>query len=77
MKGGLLPFTTALYTCEARPQIKAPLTLAKASLKDVVVKMEIEIAADEKDPTTGRLSIRWGKHELSAPVKFHLAAKDR
>jgi hypothetical protein len=38
--------------------------------------MEIEITADKKDAATGKFSIRWGKHELSAPVKFHLAAKD-
>ena len=35
--------------------------------------MVIEITGDKKDPTTGKLSLRWGKHELSAPVKFHLA----
>src|SRR5712675_468024 len=77
MKTGLLPFTTALYKGETKAETKAPLTLAKDSLKEVVVKMEIEITADKKDPATGKFSIRWGKHELSAPVKFHLAgAKD-
>jgi hypothetical protein len=77
MKTGWLPFTTALFTGEAKPQTKAPLTLAKDSLKEVVLKMEIEIAADKKDPATGKFSIRWGKRELSAPVKFHMAgAKD-
>lgn len=74
MKAGLLPFTTALYTGAAKAGVKAPLLFAKDSLKEVVVKMEIEIAADKQDPTTGRFSIRWGKHELSAPVKFQLAA---
>jgi hypothetical protein len=77
MKAGLLPFTTALYTGEAKADARAPLTFAKDSLQEVVVKMEIEIAADKKNPTTGKFSIRWGKHELSAPVKFQLAgAKD-
>ena len=77
MKTGLLPFSTALYRGEAKAEIKAPLTLAKHSLKEVVVQMEIEITADKKDPATGAFSIRWGEHELSAPVKFHLAgAKD-
>ena len=77
MRAGLLPWTTALYRGDAKAETRAPLTLAKNSLKDVVVKMEIEITADKKDPATGRFSIRWGKHELSAPVKFHLAgAKD-
>jgi len=77
MKAGLLPFTTALYRGEAKAEISAPLTFAKDSLKEVVVKMEIEIAADKQDPATGRFSIRWGKHEPTAPVRFHLAgAKD-
>lgn len=74
MKAGLLPSTTALYRGEAKAKTKAPMTLAKGSRKDVVSKLEIEITADEKNPATGRLSIRWGKHELSAPVAFHLAA---
>ena len=74
MKAGLLPGTTALYTGEAKAETKAPLTFAKDSLKEAVVKLEIEITADKKDPANGKFSIRWGKHELSAPVKFHLAA---
>jgi hypothetical protein len=73
MKTGLLPFSTSLFKGEVKAEIKAPLTFAKGSLKDAVVKMEIEITADPKDPATGRFSIRWGKHELSAPVKFTLA----
>jgi hypothetical protein len=73
MKSGLLPYSTALYTGEAKAEIKAPLTLARNSLKEAAVKMEIEITADKDDPATGRFSIRWGKHELSAPVRFHLA----
>jgi Protein of unknown function (DUF2911) len=77
MKAGLLPFSSALYRGEAKAETKAPLTLAKDSLKEVVVKMEIEITVDESDRATGKFSIRWGKHELSAPVKFHFAkAKD-
>jgi hypothetical protein len=77
MKAGLLPFTTALYRGEAKAQIKVPLTFAKDSLKEVVVKMEIEIVADKKTPATGKFAIRWGKHELSAPVKFQMTgAKD-
>jgi len=74
MQAGLLPSTTALYTGEAKvPTIKAPLTFAKSSLREAVARMEIELTAD-KDGATGKLSIRWGKHELTAPVKFHLAA---
>lgn len=77
MKSGLLPSTTALYRGDAKAEITAPLTFARNSLKEVVAKMEIEITADKNDPATGRFSIRWGKHELSAPVRFHFAgAKD-
>ena len=73
MKARLLPGTTALYTGEAKAETKAPLTFAKDSLKESVVKLEIEITAEKADPATGKFSIRWGRHELSAPVKFHLA----
>jgi hypothetical protein len=77
MKSGLLPFTTALYRGEAKAEITAPLTFAKNSLKEAAARMEIEITADKSDPATGRFSIRWGKHELSAPVRFHFdGAKD-
>jgi len=71
MKTGLLPFATTLYRGEVKAEAKVPLTLAKNSLKESVAKMEIEIAAD-KGGATGKFSIRWGKHELTAPVKFHL-----
>jgi hypothetical protein len=73
MQDGLLPGTTALYRGDAKAAIRAPLTFARSSLQDTVVKMEITITADEKDPANGRFSIRWGKHELSAPVKYTLA----
>ena len=77
MKAGLLPFTTALYRGDAKPEITAPLTFAKNSLKEVAAQLEIEISADKNDPATGRFSIRWGRHEASAAVKFHFAgAKD-
>jgi len=77
MKSGLLPSTTALYRGDAKAEFTAPLTFARSSLKEVVAKMEIEITADKNDAATGRFSIRWGKHELSAPVRFHFAgAKD-
>ena len=77
MKSGLLPSTTALYRGNAKAEFTAPLTFARNSLKELVAKMEIEITADKNDAATGRFSIRWGKHELSAPVRFHFAgAKD-
>lgn len=74
MKSGLLPATTALYTGEARAEIAAPLAFAKNSLKEAVVQLEIEITAEKDDPANGRISIRWGRHELSAPARYHLAA---
>ena len=74
MKAGLLPGTTALYTGEAKADSRAPLSLAKDALKETVVSMEIEISMDAKDPVNGRFAIRWGRHELSAPVKFQLGA---
>jgi len=77
MKSGLLPSTTALYRGDAKAEFTAPLTFARNSLKELVAKMEIEITADKNDAATGRFSIRWGKHELSASVRFHFAgAKD-
>ncbi len=77
MKAALLPGTTALYTGAAMPSARAPLVLARDSLKEAAIKLAIEITADPKDPATGKLSIRWGRHELSAAVRFQLAtAKD-
>jgi hypothetical protein len=66
LSNGWLPFVTMPW----KSDLKAPLTLAKGSLEKTVTKMEIEISADEEQPSNGKLAIRWGKHELSAPVKF-------
>lgn len=74
MKAGLLPWTTALYRGDAKPQYTVPMTFAKDSLKEPAARLEITITASEKDPANGTLSLRWGKHELSAPVKFLPAA---
>jgi hypothetical protein len=52
--------------------IKVPLTLARNSLKEVAQKMEIELSADKAKPASGKFAIRWGKHELSAPVTFQI-----
>ncbi len=73
MKARLLPGTTALYTGEAQPAARAPLTFSRDSLREPAAALAIAITADPKSPTAGKLSIRWGKHELSAPVVFHLA----
>jgi hypothetical protein len=61
------------YTGEAKAELEAPLTFARDSLKEVVVKLLIELTANKDAAATGRFPIRWGKHELSAPVRFHLA----
>jgi len=68
MKNAVLPFPAEAMQADA----KAPLTLAKDSLKESVEKMEIEISADKADPATGKFAIRWGKHELSAKIKLTL-----
>ncbi len=73
MKARLLPGTTALYTGGAQPEASAPLAFARDSLKEPPAALAIAIAADPQAPTTGKLSIRWGTHELSAPVRFDLA----
>lgn len=73
MKDGLLPANTLLYRGEVKAAAVAPMTLHKGALAQSVTQMEIAITADDKDPSRGTLAIRWGKHELSAEVKFELA----
>ena len=73
MKARLLPGTTALYTGAAQPVASAPLSFARDLLQEPAAALAIAITADPKAPTTGQLAIRWGKHELSAPVVLHLA----
>jgi hypothetical protein len=54
-----------------------PLTMNKNALSESQTKMVIAIESDKADPSKGKFSIQWGKHELTAPVKFHFAgAKD-
>lgn len=79
MQAGVLPASSALYRGEVKPDVKTPLVFAKGSLADTVPKLEIDITNSAKDPAAARLSLRWGKHELSAPVTLHLAkpAEDR
>jgi len=68
MTTGMAPFVPKGYQSE----YEAPLQLAKNSLEETQKKMMIEITANDDDASVGKFSIRWGKHELSAPVKFHL-----
>ena len=73
LTSGWVPFMATPWKTE----LKAPLTFAKNSLPEAVEKMEIAITADQKNPTNGKFSIKWGKHELSAEVKFMVeGAKD-
>lgn len=73
MTKGMTPFMPDSWKAD----FKAPLTLARNSLKAEVAKMEIEISADKGKPTSGKFAIRWGKHELSAPVTILIdGAKD-
>lgn len=50
--------------------VACAMTLAKDSLADSAELMQIEVAMSEQDPAAGKLSIRWGKHELWAPLKL-------
>lgn len=75
MKARLLSASSALYRGEGKPEAKAPLTFAKGALPEAATKLQIELAAAAgADPTAATLSIRWGKHQLSAAVRLHLDA---
>lgn len=54
--------------------VACKMTLAKGSLKETVAKLQIELIADTKQPSAGKLTIRWGKHELTAPVTFDVGS---
>lgn len=70
MKARLLPATTALYRGDVKPDLKLPMVFAKNSLPAVVGKLQIELAAVDGDAKLGTLSIRWGKHRLSAAMRL-------
>jgi len=74
MKTNSMPFMEDAWKAETKVALK----LSKDSLKEAATKMVIEIKAQEDNPSSGRFSIRWGKHELAADVKIHVpgAAKD-
>lgn len=75
MQARLLPASTALYRGQGMPVAKAQLVFAKGALPAVVGKLQIELVSSAAaDPTTGTLSIRWGKHQLSAALRLHAAA---
>lgn len=73
MKNKLMPFDTEAW----QGGIAIPMKFAKDSLDETQQKMLIEIKADKDNPSEGNFAIRWGTHELSAPVKLMLSgAKD-
>lgn len=73
MKAGLLPWTTALYRGEVEADLRAPMTLRKQALQLPATELEIAITIEEQTTTRARLSIRWGRHELFAPVALRPA----
>lgn len=72
MQAHLLPTTTALYRGDAKPDFQVPMTFARGGLATSAARLAIELIGSAKDRTSARLSIRWGKHELSAPVTLDL-----
>ena len=73
MKDALLPATTALYTGEKKPLVTAPMVFARTASNEVATKLAIAITADEKDPSKGKLVMRWGPFEATAAVRFQFA----
>jgi hypothetical protein len=73
MKAGLLPWSTALYRGDAKADVRTPMSLGKDALEVAVPELEIAITAAAESTTRGELSIRWGRHELSAPVNLRPA----
>jgi len=72
MQAHLLPATTALYRGDAKPEYTVPMTFARGKLAAAAARLEIELTGSATDRTSARLSIRWGKHELSAPLALRL-----
>lgn len=72
MQAHLLPATSALYRGDAKPEYAVPMTFSRGALADAATRLAIELTGSATDRTSARLSIRWGKHELSAPVALHL-----
>lgn len=68
MKESMMPFDPAGW----KGGTMIPLKMSKDSLEETQDEMVIAITAAEGDPTKGSFSIQWGKHELSADVRFHV-----
>ena len=70
MQARVLPASTPLYRGDVQPMVRVPMEFAQGSLPEVVGKLQIELGADRADAQKGTLAIRWGKHELSAPLRL-------
>ena len=71
MQRGLMPFGRQ----EWQPAILAPITLEKNVSEKVAKKMVISLAADAERKDRGSLSISWGPHRLSAPLKISISKR--
>ncbi|MAD32486.1 MAG: hypothetical protein CMJ88_01840 [Planctomycetes bacterium] len=68
MKKGLMPFGPQ----EWQPTVLAPVKLEKNVSKKVAKKMVISLVADAERKDRGSLSIAWGPHRLTAPLKINI-----
>ncbi len=67
-QNGWLPFVASQW----KTDLSCKLDLKQDAHESVQELMLISITADRTDHSKGTFSIRWGKHELSAAVNFHL-----
>ena len=49
------------------------MVFARTASNEVATKLAIAITADEKDPSKGKLVMRWGPFEATAAVRFQFA----
>jgi hypothetical protein len=71
LKNGTMPFGAQTWT----PDVVAPLALKRNASEEVVSKLKMELTADEEDPPSGNVTLSWGKHQLHAALKIHIAEK--
>lgn len=71
MKKGLMPFGPQ----EWKPALLVPVTLQKDVSEKIAKKMVISLAADAEHKDRGSLSISWGPHRLTAPLKINLVKR--
>ena len=71
LKSGAVPFGPQTW----KPDFVVPMEFKKDANKTVVQLMEIELTSDAKDAVRGALKVRWGKHELIAPMAVSFAKR--